>query len=70
MTFNSESQSTASNNTESAVVCSLSDAVPRKPPVIPFIWQFCSICNPAHSNCAPCYLNSSLNWNDSFRECK
>ena len=34
-----------------------SAAVERKPPVIPFIWQFCSVCNSysMNTNCAPCY---------------
>jgi hypothetical protein len=40
--------------------------LPSKPTVVPFIWNFCSICNSAHSNCAPCYQNSSLDLNASF----
>lgn len=39
-----------------------SAAVISRPPVIPFIWQFCSVCtvfSHAAWNCAPCYENSS-----------
>ena len=44
-----------------------SAAVPHKPPVIPFVWQFCSVCNAQNSNCAPCYQNTSeAGWNESF----
>lgn len=44
-----------------------SAAVERKPPVVPFIWQFCSVCNSMNTNCAPCYNNiSTAGWNESF----
>eukprot|EP01047_Picozoa_sp_COSAG01_P080756 COSAG01_NODE_15827_length_1295_cov_1.573579_1_plen_366_part_10 len=44
-----------------------SAAVERHPPVIPFVWQFCSVCNSRNTNCAPCYQNiSAVGWNESF----
>ena len=44
-----------------------SAAVENKPPVIPFVWQFCSVCNSMNTNCAPCYQNASAaGWNASF----